>query len=101
MRTSPYCKQPFENFEEFQVDHILPANWKPDSELKPYLDYLRKTGFDLDHPDYIENYFPAHPSCNREKTNDMNIFTLPYRHEVAARRVKRVLKEIERYKGEG
>ncbi len=97
-RTCPYCKQPFRNFEEFQVDHILPEKWGPAPELRPYLDYLRETGFDLDMPDYIENYFPAHPSCNRSKTNSMDIFTLPFRHEVAARRTKQVLGEIKKYK---
>ncbi|MCR5825122.1 MAG: hypothetical protein K6G54_01005, partial [Oscillospiraceae bacterium] len=97
-RTCPYCKQPLANFEEFQVDHILPTKWQPTPELQPYLDYLQETGFDLNKPDYIENYFPAHPSCNRDKSNDMNLFTLPWRHEIAARRAKRVLEEMDKYR---
>lgn len=96
----PYCKRSFSSEREFEVDHILPTHFDAVAhpELKEYLAYLKASGFDTDKPDYVENYFPAHSSCNRDKSNRINLFTLPAWHELAARTAPRVLELMERSK---
>ena len=68
-RVCPYCSNQITRFREMEVDHILPSEYRERPELKSYIDYLESCGFQLDKPDYIENYFPAHPWCNRDKSN--------------------------------
>ncbi len=95
----PYCGNPM-NYREMQVDHILPRKYQPIPALKPYADWLKTCGFDLEKPDYIENYFPAHGHCNRDKSNRINEFTLPYWHLIAAHRAKKVIEQMKRYEAE-
>lgn len=94
-RACPYCGCPL-SYSDMQVDHILPKSYPGIASLKPYMEYLQTCGFDINNPDYIENYFPAHGSCNRSKSNRVNEFTLPYWHLIAAHRASKV---IERMKG--
>ena len=89
-RICPYCGNPL-NYREMEVDHIFPARFQAPPALKPYIDYLDSCGFSIDKPDYIENYFPTHGHCNRDKSNRINEFTLPYWHLIAAQRSKKVL----------
>jgi len=92
----PYCGNPL-TYREMQVDHILPARYPAPAALKPYIEYLKQMGFDVDHPDYIENYFPSHGPCNRDKSNRVNEFTLPYWHLIAAQRAKKVIELMRKY----
>ena len=93
----PYCKRSFTDEREFEVDHILPTHFDAEAhpELKEYLAYLKASDINTDKPDYVENYFPAHPSCNRDKSNRINVFTLPAWHELAARNAPKVLDLME------
>lgn len=94
----PYCKKTLENVRDIEVDHILPAKYKPKPALEDYINYLTQCGFDIEHPDYIENYFPSHPSCNVDKLNDVDEYSLPSRHELAFKRTKRVLSLMKKIK---
>lgn len=96
-RICPYCGDPISNLREMQVDHILPAKFSENTSLKPYLDYLDVCGFDLKKPDYIENYFPTHSHCNREKSNRVNEFSLPYWHDIATQHAPLVQQLMEKY----
>ena len=96
----PYCRDTLKA-GELQVDHILPKGFQPTLALKPYVEWLESCGFDLKKPDYIENYFPAHGSCNRAKSNRINEFTLPYWHLIAAHRAKQVVEQMKREEKEG
>lgn len=96
-RICPYCRRPMENIRDIEVDHILPTKYIPRPELVDYIRFLQESGFDIEHPDYIENYFPSHPSCNRDKLNDVDIISLPYRHEIAYKRAPQVIRLIEKY----
>ena len=62
-----------------------------------YIEYLNSSGFDTKRGDYIENYFPAHPYCNRAKSNRINEFSLPYWHEIAAQHTPHVLRLMKEY----
>ena len=99
-RTCPYCGNPL-NYSEMQVDHILPQKYQPKPALRPYVEWLEACGFDMEKPDYIENYFPAHGHCNRAKSNRINEFTLPYWHLIAAHRAKQVVEQMKREEKEG
>ena len=99
-RICPYCGNPM-TYREMQVDHILPKGFQPTLALKPYVDWLEACGFDMEKPDYIENYFPAHGHCNRDKSNRINEFTLPYWHLIAAHRAKQVVEQMKREEKEG
>ena len=57
--------------------------------LEEYVKYLESCGFDTDNPDYVENYMPAHKSCNIDKSNSVDMFSLIARHEVAYRKSKK------------
>ena len=94
----PYCKRPFDNIREIHVDHILPTKYKEKPELKEYIDYLSECGFDIEKPDYIENYLPVHPSCNLDKSDYVDCFALIAFHGLATKKSKRVLDLIEKYK---
>ncbi len=96
-RICPYCGQNISNLRDMQVDHILPTNFKACPAFNPYLDYLSAGGFDLEQPDYIENYFPTHGYCNGDKSNRINEYSLPYWHDIAAQHASRVLKLMQRY----
>lgn len=94
----PYCGQAISNIRDMQVDHILATEYQERAELQNYLNYLKSCGFDLDKPNYIENYFPVHGYCNRDKNNRVNEFTLPYWHDIAAQHALRVMRLMEQYK---
>ena len=81
------------------MDHILPTEYRERPELQSYLDYLSSCGFNIEKPDYIENYFPTHGYCNRDKSNRVNEFTLPYWHDIAAQHAPRVLRLMEKLQG--
>lgn len=94
------CKQHLPNAREFDVDRIFPKEYKDQPELKKYVKYLESCGFDTDNPDYVENYMPTHKSCNIDKSNYVDMFSLIVRHEVAYRKSKNVLRFYEKYKKE-
>jgi 5-methylcytosine-specific restriction endonuclease McrA len=86
-----YCGNPLRNFREMDVDHIFPSKYQERPELAEYVKYLNAHGFDTAKPDYVENYFPAHPSCNRDKSNHTEPFALLAWHHRAARMAPKVL----------
>jgi hypothetical protein len=95
-----YTKKKIE-FEDMQVDHILAKKYiKPDdNETKMYLARLAAMGFDLDDPDYIENYLPCRGSVNRDWSNNPRpVETLMFYHEKALENTPKVLKKMEYYK---
>ena len=94
----PYCGKPIDNIREMQIDHILPQKYKERPELKEYISYLEECGFDVSKPDYVENFMPSHGSCNRDKSNSVELFVLLARHERAERMKRKVLKLYEKYK---
>ena len=85
------------SMREMQVDHILPTKYRVPPELEGYVNYLKESGFDLEQPDYVENYLPAHGSCNRDKTNLIRDYPLIFWHEIALRKSKKVLELAEKY----
>lgn len=92
-----YCKLLLKPFE-MEVDHILPKKQKStnDSHIKLYLAELVKRGFDLDHPDYIENFFPSCRLCNQRKSNNLrDAVTLREYHSIALTHTPIVLRLIE------
>ena len=93
----PYCGKPIQTVREMQVDHILPTKHRVPPELAGYVSYLRESGFETEKPDYVENYLPAHGSCNRDKTNLIHDYPLIFWHEIALRKSKKVLELIEKY----
>lgn len=99
-RTCPYCGRVIDSIRDMQVDHILPQAYKDVPELQEYLRYLKERGFDIDKPDYVENYMPTHGYCNRDKSNRVGLFALLARHERAQAKAKQVLKLLDRYKNE-
>ena len=99
-RTCPYCGRVIDSIRDMQVDHILPQAYKDVPELQEYLRYLKERGFDIDKPDYVENYMPTHGYCNRDKSNRVELFALLARHERAQAKAKQVLKLLDRYKNE-
>ena len=92
-----YCGKAIQNEREMQVDHILPTKYRVPPELEGYVNYLKESGFDLEQPDYVENYLPAHGSCNRDKTNLIRDYPLIFWHEIALRKSKKVLELAEKY----
>ena len=93
-----YCGKPIYNIMEMQIDHILPQKYKERPELKEYISYLEECGFDVSKPDYVENFMPLHGPCNRAKSNNVELFPLISRHEIAWLKTDRVLKLYEKYK---
>ena len=95
----PYCGERIQRLRDMQVDHILPQNYTNNvhPELEQYERYLAERGFDLNAPNYIENYFPAHPHCNNFKSARVNEFSLPYWHDIAAAHTPRGLQLMDRY----
>ena len=99
-RVCQYCKDPITNYKEMQVDHILPVKYKAQPCLDSYIAFLVEHGFDIEHPDYVENYFPAHASCNREKGNRVLDISLLYWHTIAAHNSPKIIERIEEYREE-
>ncbi len=93
----PYCGNPLD-YSDMQVDHILATKHRALPALESYFRFLTSCGFDIEKPDYIENYFPAHPHCNRKKSNRIDEYNLPYWHDIAAQHTPRVLEQIEKQK---
>ncbi len=96
----PYCNRIIDSIRDMQVDHILPQEYKECPELKKYFSYLQECGFDISKPDYVENYMPSHGYCNRDKSNNVELFVLLARHERAERMKRKVLKLYEKYKNQ-
>ena len=96
-RICPYCGNPIYKYRDMQVDHILPQKYDAPPGLNLYFDYLKKCGFDVKKPDYVENYFPAHGSCNRDKSNHAGSIPLVFWHEIAFKNAKKVLALMEEY----
>ena len=49
----------------------------------------------------IENYFPSHAYCNRDKSNRVNEYSLPYWHDIAAQHAPRVMRLMDQYRKQG
>ncbi len=96
----PYCNRIIDSIRDMQVDHILPQEYKECPELKKYFSYLQDRGFDISKPDYVENYMPSHGYCNRDKSNNVELFSILARHERAERMKRKVLKLYEKYKNQ-
>ena len=94
----PYCHQYIPNLRDMEVDHILPKHYHAPPQLAGYIGYLKDSGFDLEKPDYIENYFPAHSYCNRDISNYARSYSLIYWHEIALIHSKKVMNLIDKYK---
>ena len=94
----PYCEKPIDAFGDMQVDHIFPAHYVELPELSDYVKYLEARGFDTSKPDYVENYFPVHSHCNREKSDTVLLYVLLKRHERAYSMTPAVLRKYETYK---
>ena len=101
-KNCPYCGMRLV-YADMQVDHILPTKREKDKDYKvrEYLAWLSSKGFNLDKPDYIENYLPSRPSCNRKKTNKtMSLSCLLFFHEIARENASKVIELLEAYKAE-
>ena len=96
----PYCGKPIEDIRDMHVDHIFPSHYVELPELSDYVNYLEARGFDTSKPDYVENYFPVHGHCNREKSDTVLLYALLSRHEYAYRKTPEVLRRYERYKNQ-
>ena len=94
----PYCEKPIDAFGDMQVDHIFPTHYVELPELSDYVKYLEARGFDTSKPDYVENYFPVHSHCNREKSDTVLLYVLLKRHERAYSMTPAVLRKYEAYK---
>ena len=81
-----------------EVDHIFPSRYQALRELTEYVKYLNAHGFDTAKPDYVENYFPSHRSCNLDKCNHTDPFALLAWHLRAARMAPKVLRLMEERK---
>ena len=99
--TCPYCNQPIKNIRDVQVDHILPTKYRELPELAEYVKYLAACGFDVRKPDYVENYFPTHGHCNRDRSNRVDPFTLFAYHERAFAQAPKVLALMKNYREAG
>ena len=94
-----YCGRYMEPCD-MQVDHILARNRKltEDSHVKLYLAELQKRNFNLDAPDYIENFFPSCAHCNRTKSNEIwDAVTLREYHAIALIHTPKVLRLMEKH----
>lgn len=94
-----YCNLPI-GYDEMEIDHILATNHIPgkDNRVELYLARLEQRGFDLKHPDYIENYFPSCGKCNRGKSNaTRDAVTLLEYHAIAMEHLEKVLSLMKKY----
>lgn len=94
-----YCGRTLRQ-DEMEIDHILASNFhrSNDGKLNMYLAQLSQKGFDLDKPDYIENYFPSCKPCNQKKTNHVpDEISLRSYHDDAMRHTDKVLKLLQKY----
>lgn len=94
------CGREIDSIRDMQVDHILPQKYKDVPELQEYIRYLTERGFDINKPDYVENYMPSHEYCNRDKSDRVELFALLARHERAQAKAKQVLKLYDRFRKE-
>ena len=102
-RRCAFCGYPLQP-SIMQVDHIIPikAEKMENDEINAYLDELRINGFDLDHPDYIENYLPVCPTCNQRKGNRyLKVANLRYYHDLASQKASEIISLMDRYKKQG
>lgn len=90
--------------KDMQVDHILAVNavGSYDSDFGQYLTELQANGFDVEKPDYIENYILCCAKCNLDKRNkNFTVASLRYYHEMAIEKTDRILRLIEKYRNGG
>ena len=89
---------PVDSYSEMQVDHVFPEHYKKESvsQMTEYVEYLQSQGFNIDKPNYIENYLPVHASCNRKKSNSLSTFPLIWYHSISIGNAPKVLKEMKR-----
>lgn len=88
-----YCGRVIQQ-RDLHVDHILPVHPGKcdDVELTGYLEELNSSGFVVDS---IENYLPACPACNIEKSNSLfSVSNLRFYHEKAKNKAEDILKRI-------
>lgn len=90
--------------KDMQVDHILAVNavGSYDPDFGQYLTELQANGFDVEKPDYIENYILCCAKCNLDKRNkNFTVASLRYYHEMAIEKADRILRLIEKYRNGG
>lgn len=88
-----YCGRTIQA-RDMQVDHIIPTNLGVcnDPNVNQYLSELESAGFIRD---CIENYLPACPACNLEKSNRAyTASNLRYYHEMARSHIDDILSRI-------
>lgn len=93
------CGKPISTVREMNVVYIFPPHPERNKELTSlsnYFDYLKRSGFDTFHPEYVENYLPAHAFCYKEKIKNNN--TLFIRHEKAIKKAPRVLQFMREFR---
>lgn len=96
-----YCGRELSSLDDMQVDHILPTEFakqlkNADGRSKSYIKRLEAQGFNLDKPDYIENYFPCCGRDNCKKRNKiMTADSMCFYHEEAFRKTPDVLNRMD------
>ena len=99
--TCVYCGVKLPRLFDMDVDHVLPTAFKSqlentDNSTRSYIKRLEAQGFNLDKPDYIENYLPSCRHCNTGMGNRiMNADNLRSYHEKAFRKTPDVLKRMD------
>ena len=100
-----YCGLPL-YFKEMQIDHILPEKSEKyfdqaDPQVKSYIKYLQDNGFNLESPDYLENYFlSCGPDNNCKKADIRSYFALHEYHATAIKKVPCILRFMKQYEKE-
>ena len=85
--------------KNMHVDHILASNHKPSDNdaFSHYLTELKEKNFEYDS---LENYVPTCSGCNIKKNNGNfnEVGTFRFFHDLAAKKVPKELKIIEKFK---
>ncbi len=90
-----YCQRPLE-FDDLEVDHIIPANYGNDIRKLNLLkeEYSLQPEFDTES---LFNLVPAHTKCNLRKSGDpLSKSASIYFLEMAAKKIPRLEREIEK-----
>ena len=79
------------------MDHVFPEKYKKEdlSQMADFIQYLKDQGFDIDNPNYVENYLPAHKSCNSFKSNNLRPFPLVWYLSRSMSKAPKVLSEMD------
>ncbi|MBR5947207.1 MAG: hypothetical protein IKZ82_00985 [Clostridia bacterium] len=99
-----YCGVPLHRLYDMQVDHILPTKFakqlkNADGRARRYINRLEAKGFDLEAPDYIENFLPSCVHCNQSMQNRiMTADSMCFYHEKAVRKTPYVLERMDKLK---